>query len=255
MGREWKQPNYQGLFWFNCQTKERKVLQKLIMAWSWQWHENNFWISCCFFERRGQVWTWLATCFPYRLVKSTKYKRSDRKMLVFVRYKWISGLIAFHLHWLFPLNTWSMKGLDQLVLFVTHGYKTRLSPDPVIPKLDFLLPWAVPWDSDHKNDWECDFSLPVQMHCPRPPWDVCQSIHSQNIQKPEELRTWVTWASSTESMCLGLRKSSKYSFHRPTMSPVELNSSLLSTASSSLVTKRSARISSKPTKRFSPWPH
>lgn len=60
---EGKQPNNQGLFWLNCQSVAWKILQKLIMTCCWQWHENHFWISYCFFEDRRQEWVSIATCF------------------------------------------------------------------------------------------------------------------------------------------------------------------------------------------------
>lgn len=63
-GCEWKQPNNQGLFWLSCQSMAWKILHKLIMTWSWQWHENHFWISYCFFEHRRQEQVSIAPFFP-----------------------------------------------------------------------------------------------------------------------------------------------------------------------------------------------
>lgn len=76
-GCKWKQPNNQGLFWLSCQSMAWKILQKLIMTWSWQWHENHFWISDCFFEHRRQEQVSVAPFFPLcRLNKSRKHSGS-----------------------------------------------------------------------------------------------------------------------------------------------------------------------------------
>lgn len=52
---EWKQPNYQGLFWFNRQSVGWKIMQKLIMTWNWQWPESNLWTSCFLDTSTGHV--------------------------------------------------------------------------------------------------------------------------------------------------------------------------------------------------------
>lgn len=59
MDCEWKQPNNQGLFWLNCQS----LAWKILLTWSWQWHENHFWITCCFWEHGCQEWVSFATYF------------------------------------------------------------------------------------------------------------------------------------------------------------------------------------------------
>lgn len=88
MDCEWKQPNNQALFWLNRQTVAWKILQKFMMTWSWQWHENHSWISYCFLEHRCQEWVSIATYFSCWLIKSRKHKSSDRGKVVFVRCKW-----------------------------------------------------------------------------------------------------------------------------------------------------------------------
>jgi len=125
---EWKQPNYQGLFWFNCRSVGWKISQKLVMTRNWQWHENHFWITFCFFEHGRQHRMSVATCFPCRLMISTKHKSSDMKSRCLVDTNGLQTSWDFFLDsFLFTSKAWKPLSTFGSFCYAPHTMATAMA--------------------------------------------------------------------------------------------------------------------------------
>lgn len=117
---EWKQPNYQGLFWFNRQSVGWKIMQKLIMTWNWQWPENNLWISCFLDTSTGYV---LQHVFHADWWYQQKDKSSNTKKAgVFSDVNGLQASLDFSLAcFLFTSKAWKPKSTGHSRVWLVFG--------------------------------------------------------------------------------------------------------------------------------------